>query len=89
MNYLTLQQTAERFGVSVKTITRLAKKREIPCTSALGPLRFPADLLDDWAKNPKEVTRRWYSGEKEEAQDDGETEIRKLGRSLFLHGCAE
>ncbi|MCP4446464.1 MAG: helix-turn-helix domain-containing protein [Myxococcales bacterium] len=89
MKYLTLQQTAEKFGVSAKTVRRLAKRHMIPCTSALGPLRFPEALLDEWAKSPNPVTERWFSSKEAEHEDleNGDKKARQVGRSLFLHGC--
>ena len=86
MTYLTLRETALKFGVSEATIRRLVKSESIPFSRSIGPLRFPASTLDDWAREPEQVTARWFGGIIDDSRkvEDGNEEGEDLGSALFL-----
>lgn len=92
--YLSVDEVADKFSVSAKTIKRLVARQRIPFVRIGVQLRFPALMLDDWARDPDLVASRWFAAkeaagkrEKEENVSDP-TEGEELGRSLFLHGCS-
>ena len=60
-SYLSCNQTARKFNLSAKTIHRMAKAKKIPFVKIGSSLRFPADLLDEWARNPDLVASRWFA----------------------------
>ena len=91
--WLTKRQVAEKLGVQPKTVQRRVRDKKIPHSRAVGPLRFPEDIIDQWMKCPELVADHWFAGS-EVATDHGEVDVSKetegeaLGRALFLrrHG---
>ncbi len=89
--FLTLKQTAAKLNVSTRTVRRLVAARRIPFLRVGNQLRFPVDLLDQWARNPDLVAAQWFAGKEVLHEGDLENgsdqeEGKELGRALFLRG---
>ena len=87
--YLTIEETAQKFGMSRATIQRLMNKQKIPFTRATGVPRFPDRVLELWARTPERIVQEWFSGEEVnngEIKNVNSNKTREIGRSLFLQG---
>ena len=60
-SYLSIDEVAERFGVNVTTIYRLAQKGKLPGFKIGNQWRFSEDLLESWATD--QVTVKWLMAE--------------------------
>ncbi len=59
--YLSIHQVAERFGVNVTTIYRLAQRGQLPGFKIGNQWRFSEDMLESWAAD--QVTLKWLMAE--------------------------
>ena len=55
--YLSIEETAARFGVNVTTIYRLARSGKLPAFKIGNQWRFSEKHLDSWAAD--QVTVKW------------------------------
>lgn len=55
--YLSVNQVAERFGVTVSTVYRLVQQSKLPGFKVGGQWRFSEELLDSWVANQITVER--------------------------------
>ncbi|PIU40099.1 MAG: DNA-binding protein [Candidatus Omnitrophica bacterium CG07_land_8_20_14_0_80_50_8] len=60
-SYLSIDEVAQRFGVNVTTIYRLAQKGKLPGFKIGNQWRFSEDLLESWATD--QVTVKWLTAE--------------------------
>jgi excisionase family DNA binding protein len=70
--YLSVEEVAERFGVTPSTIYRLAQRGALPGFKVGGQWRFSALLLDSWAADQM-ITERWKTNGDADAPDQGKS----------------
>lgn len=46
--YLTVDETAKRLGISVATVHRMLKRSQLPSVKVGKARRFPAEMLDSY-----------------------------------------
>ncbi len=87
--YLSTTQVAEKFSVSARTVRRWAELKSIPfIRTPGGELRFPAHLLDEWARDAERVAEEWFS--EKCPSEVGETVDRvREGKPLLVPGWSE
>ena len=55
--YLSIEEVAKRFGITVGTVYRLAQRGKLPGFKVGGQWRFSEDLLESWVLDQVMVER--------------------------------